>query len=149
MGIYEAVNEALKDAMRAKAKERLSALRNIRAGFIEAMKLDNSDSLSDEACLAVLRKLAKQRSESLEAYRSGGREDLAAVEQEELEVIQAFLPKQAGEEVVKAWVAEVIAALGATGPKDAGKVTGAVLKAHRDEVDSRMVQALVRAALGG
>ena len=77
MGIFEAVSEELKTAMRNQDKERTNALRSIRAGFILGMKEDNSTTLTDENCVGILRKMVKQRQESIEAYTSGGRPELA------------------------------------------------------------------------
>jgi uncharacterized protein YqeY len=148
MGIYEQVNEQLKDAMRARDAARTTALRNVRAGFIEDLKTDNSTVLSDERCLTVLRRQAKQRQESIDAFRAGGREDLVASEAAELAVLESFLPKRADEATTRGWVAAAIAATGATSAKDMGKVVGAVMKAHKDDVDGKKVQDLARELLG-
>ena len=78
MSIFEDVSAQMKAAMKARDAERLKALRGIRAGFITAMKEDGSDKLSDEACLSVLRRLSKQRKDSIESYTSASRPDLAA-----------------------------------------------------------------------
>lgn len=138
MGIYDDVSEGIKEAMKARDKERTNALRNIRAGFIAALKEDNSQTLSDEAALAVLRRLAKQRLESIEAYTAGGREDLAEPERAELKIIEGFLPTLANEATTRAWVEAAIASVGATSKKEMGKVIGALMKAHKDEVDGKL-----------
>ena len=92
MPIIDDVTDQMKTAMRAKDKVRLGALRGIRAAFIEAMKADGSETVPDAAAITILRRLEKQRKESISAYEQGGREDLAGVEREELGVLQDFLP---------------------------------------------------------
>lgn len=148
MGIYEQVNDGIKDAMRARDAGRTAALRNIRAAFIELMKQDNSQTLSDDQCVAVIRKLAKQRHESIDAYKAGGRDDLVAAETAELAVLEGFLPKLAGPDVTRAWVQEAIAATGATSVKDMGKVMAHIKQAHKDDLDGKLAQVLVKELLG-
>jgi len=147
MSLVDDVTAAMKDAMRAKDKPRLGALRNIRAAFLEAMKADGRDALPDEEAQAILRKLAKSRRESIEAYRDGGREEMALAEEAELAVVQAYLPQLADEAQTTVWVDEAIAATGATGPSDMGKVMGALMKAHKAELDGKLAQTVVRARL--
>jgi uncharacterized protein YqeY len=143
MLIYETISSQMKDALRAKDAKRLAALRNIRAAFLTEVKKDNSDSLDDETCVGLLRRLEKQRRESIEAFEKGGREDRAADEREEMAVIREFLPSLADEEVTRGWVAEAIAETGAAGPRDVGRVMGALMKAHRGEVDGALVKRIV------
>jgi len=147
MGIYSTVNEQMKEAMKARDKARLTALRGIRAAFIEAIKKDNSDTLSDEDCMTILRRLGKQRAESVEAYTQGGRTDLAEAEAAELAVIEVFLPKLADASTTEAWVDEAVAATGANSPSDMGKVMGHLMKHHRGEIDGKLANQLVRASL--
>ena len=149
MSLVETVTAGMKDAMRAKDKPRLKALRNIRAAFLEAMKSDGRDSLPDDEALSILKSLAKKRRESIELYTQGGREDMAADEQAELDVIDAFLPAVADEAQTKAWVDEAIAKTGASGPSDMGKVMGVLMGAHKDELDGALASKLVKAALIG
>src|SRR5262245_12763875 len=87
MPIFDDVNSQMKDALRAGEKLRLQALRNIRAAFLLRLKEDGSQTLSDEECLPILRKLEKQRKESIEAFEAGGRTEQAAAERAELEII--------------------------------------------------------------
>lgn len=149
MGLLEQVSEDLKAAMRAKDKVRLSALKNIRAAFIEAQKEDGSDTLADDKALGILRRLAKQRRESISAYQDGGREDLVESEQAELAVVEAFLPQLADEETTRGWVQAAIEQTGASAPGDMGKVMGALMGAHRDEIDGKLANRLVRELLAG
>jgi hypothetical protein len=139
----------MKDAMRAKDKVRLGALRSIRAAFIEMMKKDGSDSVADEAAIAILRRLEKQRKESIAAYVDGGRDDLAEVERAELLVLDAFLPSLADEETTTAWVSAAIEASGAAGPSDMGRVMGALMKAHKGEVDGGLAKDIALKLLRG
>lgn len=149
MGLVERVNEEMKQALKAKQPERLSALRNIRAGFLYEMKKDGASSLADEVCIAVLRKLEKQRQESIEAFAKGGREEMAAAERAELAVLRAFLPSLADEATTARWVEEAIAASGASSAKEVGKVMGALMKAHKGELDGNLARTLALKRLGG
>jgi len=138
--ISEDVTQQMKDAMRAKDKVRLGALRGIRAALIEAMKADGADTLADDKAIPILRRLEKQRRESIVAYEDGGRADLAAVEQAELAVIETFLPSLADEATTTTWVQAAIAQSGAAGPGDMGRVMGAIMGAHKGEVDGRLAK---------
>lgn len=149
MPILDTVGDQLKAAMRAQDKPRLAALRNIRAAFLNAMKEDGSETLADEVCVAVLRKLAKQRQESIEAFDAGGRPEMAAAERQELALIEGFLPRLADEATTRSWVREAIAATGASSPKELGKVMGALMKAHKDDIDGTLARRLVAELLGG
>lgn len=149
MAIVDDVTAQMKDAMRAKDKVRLGALRSIRAAFIELMKKDGSDSVADEAAIAILRRLEKQRKESIAAYDDGGRDDLAEVERAELLVLDAFLPSLADEETTTAWVSAAIEASGAAGPSDMGRVMGALMKAHKGEVDGGLAKDIALKLLRG
>jgi len=147
MGIVEQVSDDLKAAMRSRDKPRVSALRGIRAAFLEAMKADGSPSLPDTAAVAILRRLAKQRHESIEAYRAGARDDLVAVEQTEVAVIDSYLPSLADEATTRRWVEEAIARVGAAAPSDMGKVMGALMGAHRADIDGKLANRIVRELL--
>jgi len=147
MAIVDEVSAAIKDAMRAKDKPRTTALRNIRASFIEAMKKDGADELSDPAAVQVLTRLAKQRRESITAYEEAGRAELAEAEQAELAIIEHWLPSLADEATTRQWVAEAVAAAGASGPGDMGKVMGRLMGAHKGEIDGKLANRLVREAL--
>ena len=148
MAIIDDVSTQMKEAMKAREKVRLQALRGIRAALIEAMKADGADTVSDEAAMGLLRKLAKQRKESIEAYEQGGRQELADQEKAELAVIEGFLPKLADEATTAAWVDAAIAQTGAASMKDMGKVMGALMKAHKAEMDASLASKLVKQKLG-
>ena len=140
MSIYDQINEQMKTAMRARDKERLGALRGIRTVFINERKKNNSDTVTDAQCIALLRTLAKQRKNSLQSYTAANREDLAAVERSELAVIDEFLPKLADDETTRALVAAVIAQIGATDVKQLGRVMGMLMKEHRGTIDGGLAK---------
>jgi len=142
MSIFDDVSAQMKDALRAKQATRLAALRNIRAAFLNEIKKDGAETLSDEACIPLLRKLEKQRKESIEAFESAGRTEQAAAEREELEVVQSFAPSLADESTTRAWVEEAVAASGASAPGDMGRVMGALMKAHKGDVDGNLAKQL-------
>lgn len=147
MSIVDLVSEQLKAAMKAKDKPRLLALRGIRAALLHEMKSDGSDTLSDDAAIATLRRLAKQRQDAIDAYSEAGRDDMAADEQAELLVIEAFLPKLADEATTQAWVDQAIEATGASSAKDMGRVMGQLMRDHKNDIDGKLAQQLVKQAL--
>ena len=149
MPIYDDVNQQLKDAMKAQDKVRLAGLRGIRAGLIEEMKKNAATTVSDDAAIALLRRLQKQRNDSIEAYEKGGRSDLVAQERGELAVIESFLPKLADDATTTLWVREAIAAIGATSTGQVGQVVGQVMKAHKGDVDGKRVKEIAERVLGG
>ncbi|MCP5057582.1 MAG: GatB/YqeY domain-containing protein [bacterium] len=148
MGLVEEISEGMKAAMKAKQATRVTTLRNIRASFLNEMKKDGSETLEDEVCIGVLRRIEKQRKESIGAFEQAGREDRAEAEREELAVVQEFLPSLADEETTRGWVRSAIEASGASEPKEMGKVMGALMKAHKGEVDGGLAQKIARELLG-
>lgn len=148
MSIVDDVTAQMKQAMKAKDERRLLALRSMRTAFLNEMKKDGSDTISDEVAEGLMRKLEKQRKESIEAFERGGRPEMAEAEQAELAVIQSFLPQLADEAQTRVWVDEAIAATGASGKKDMGKVMGALMKAHKAEIDGNVARSIVQDRLG-
>jgi len=140
MAIFDEVSAQMKEALRAKQSVRLAALRSIRAGFLNELKKDNSETLDDDACIAILRRIEKQRKESIEAFEAAGRDEQAANERTELAVVQSFLPSLADEQTTRAWVEEAIAASAASAPGDVGRVMGALMKAHKGDVDGALAR---------
>ena len=147
MGLVERVSEQMKAAQKARDAAQLSALRNVRAALLLEMKKDGSATLDDAVATAVLRRLAKQREESIEAFENVGRTDRAAAERAEKAVIESFLPRLADEATTRAWVQAAIAETGA-GARDLGRVMGALMKAHRDDVDGQLARKLAVELLG-
>ena len=150
--LRDAINNAVKDAMRAKNERALSTLRmvnsTIKNADIEA-RGQGKPPLSDGDLLGVLQKMIKQRQESVELYDKGGRAELAAQEREEIAIISGYLPKQMSEGDVKAAIAATIAESGANGIKDMGKVIGALKAKYAGQMDFGKASALVKAALTG
>jgi hypothetical protein len=146
------INNAVKEAMKAKEERKLSTLRMVNSSIknadIEA-RGQGKQPLSDEDILGLLQKMIKQRQESVELYDKGGRAELAAQEREEIAVISAYLPKQMSEDEVKAAIATVIADTGAAGMKDMGKVIGALKAKYAGQMDFGKASGLVKAALTG
>lgn len=149
MGLVETVTAQMKDAMKAKDAARLSALRNIRAAFLTEMKKDGSETLDDAVSIHLLRKLAKQRQESIDAFTQANRPERVAEERAELGVIEEFLPRLADEATTRGWVAAAIAASGASNAKELGKVMGALMKAHKGDVDGDLARRIATELLAG
>ena len=146
------INNAVKDAMKAKDERKLSTLRmvnsTIKNADIEA-RGQGKPPLSDSDLLGVFQKMIKQRQESVELYEKGGREELAAQERAEILVISAYLPKQMSDDDVKAAIAATIKDTGAAGIKDMGKVIAALKAKYAGQMDFGKASGLVKAALTG
>ena len=146
------INNAVKEAMKAKDERKLSTLRmvnsTIKNADIEA-RGQGKPPLSDEALLSVLQKMIKQRQEAVELYDKGGRADLAAQEREEIAVISAYLPKQMSEDDVKKAISAIIVETDAAGMKDMGKVISALKAKYAGQMDFAKASGLVKAALAG
>lgn len=129
MDLFDRVSEDIKDAMRAKDKIKLEALRGAKKEFIEAKTAKDSDGeLSDEVAVKILQKMVKQRRDSADIYKSQDRPELAEKELEEIAVLEHYLPKQLTEQELEAKLKEIIASVGATSAADMGKVMGAATK---------------------
>ena len=148
MTLIERVSDELKKAMLARDTARTTGLRMIRAAFIELEK-EGKGAVTDDRCLEALRRMKKQREESIAIYDQQGRDDLAAQERVELGVIDGMLPKLADEAQTLIWVKEAVAASGATSAKETGKVMGLLMKSHKNDVDAALVKALITKELGG
>ncbi len=146
------INNAVKDAMRAKDERKLSTLRMVNSTIKNADIAARGESkplLTDADLLAVLQKMIKQRQESVELYDKGGRAELAAQEREEIAIIQAYLPKQMSDDDVKAAISAAIAATGAAGMKDMGKVIAELKGKYTGQMDFGKASGMVKAALTG
>ncbi len=144
------INADLKEAMKAGEKDRVGTLRLINAAIksadIEA-RPSGKDKITDADILAVLAKMVKQRRDSIEQYTSGGRQDLADKEAAEIGIIEVYLPKQMSEAEAKAAIAAVIKETGAAGPKDMGKVMGALKAKYTGQMDFGKASAQVKELL--
>lgn len=141
------INADLKTAMKAGDKQRVGTLRLINAA-IQSAEIEAKKELDDSAVLAVMTKMVKQRRDSIAQYTSGGRPELAATEQAEIDVIEAYLPKQMDDAAVSAAIAEAIKETGAASPKDMGKVMGVLKAKFAGQMDFQKASAAVKAALG-
>lgn len=145
--LKEQITEAMKAAMRAKDKERLGAVRLILAE-IKKIEVDERIDPDDARITSVMDKMVKQRRDSIKQYEDAGRDELAAKEQAEIDVIQEFLPSQLSEAEIEAIVAEAVAATGAASMQDMGKVMGQVKPKVVGRADMGVVSQKVKAALG-
>ena len=135
----------MKDAMKAKNEGQLRGLRAIKAEIIKAKTEPGAGGeVSAEGELKLLQKMVKQRKDSLEIYNQQGRDDLAQKEQEEIAVIERFLPAQLSEEELKAELQAIIAETGASSPADMGKVMGAATKKLAGRADGKAISAAVK-----
>ncbi|HXE00584.1 MAG TPA: GatB/YqeY domain-containing protein [Hyphomicrobium sp.] len=141
------ISEDLKAAMKAGDKQRVGTLRLINAA-IQSAEIEAKKPIDDAAVLAVMTKMVKQRRDSIEQYTNGGRPDLAAVEQAEIAIIEAYLPKQMDDSAVAAAVAAAIAETGAASVKDMGKVMGVLKAKYAGQMDFQKASAAVKGALG-
>lgn len=148
MSLLDQVSADLKAAMLARDAARTGALRMVRAAFIELQK-DGKGEVTDERCLEALRRLKKQREDAIAAYDQAGRADLADGERAELALIEGYLPQLADEATTLGWVKEAIAASGATNARELGKAMGALMKAHKADVDAGLARTLLTRELGG
>lgn len=146
MSLKTRISEDVKQAMRARDKARLSVLRQIGAA-IKQIEVDERVVLDDSGVTAVLDKMAKQRRESLEQYTSAGRDDLAAQERFELEILGDYLPEPLDEAALTALIDEVIASSGAAGMQDMGRVMGELKPRVQGRADMKAVSAAVRSRL--
>jgi uncharacterized protein YqeY len=149
MSLVEDVSAAITDAMRHKDAGRLSALRMLKAAFMNK-SVEKGHDLDDAEARQVVIALVKQRRDSIEQFQKGGRQDLVDKETAEIAVLESYLPPSADPAVMDAAVAAAIAETGATSPKDMGKVMKAAMaKLAGQTVDGKIVNELVRRKLSG
>src|SRR5437867_9306943 len=149
MGLVEQIEKDLPVAMKAQDGLRLSVLRMMKAA-LKNKQVELGKQPDDSQAVAVLRTLVKQRHESVEQFRKGGREDLAEKEEAEIKIVETYLPAAATEEEIDAAIAAALAETGASGAKDLGKAMKAVMaKFAGQNVDGKRVNEKVRAKLGG
>jgi uncharacterized protein YqeY len=153
MALRDDISAAVKDAMKAGDKKRLSTLRLMQAAIkdkdINSRTEGHDSALTPDSGIAELfAKMVKQRQDSVTAYEQGGRPELAQAERDEIAVIQSFMPKQMTEEEAKAAVAGVIAAVGATSVKDMGKVMAELKAKFAGQMDMGKAGAIVKSLLG-
>ncbi len=148
MNLEQQVMAEMKDAMKAKDEAGLRGLRAIKAEIIKAKTEPGAGGeISVEGELKLLQKIVKQRRDSLEIFTQQNRPDLAQKEQEEIAVIEKFLPKQLTEAEIKEALVAIIAEVGASSPADMGKVMGAATKQLAGKADGKVISALVKELL--
>ena len=146
MSLKNQIFEDMKSAMKAGEKDRLKVVRLIMAA-IKQVEVDKREELDDAGVLNVLEKMVKQRRDSVEQFEKGNREDLAAIERAEIDVLQAYLPEQLSADEIAALVDDVIAATGAEGIRDMGKVMGQIKAKAAGRADMGAVSATVKERL--
>ena len=138
----------MKESMKSKNEAMLRGLRAIKAEIIKAKTEPGAaGQLTEEAAMKMLQKMVKSRKDSLQIYQEQNRADLAQKEQEEIAIIEKFLPAQLGEEQLTAALKAIIAQVGAAGPQDLGKVMGIATKQFAGQADGKVVAALVKQLL--
>ena len=146
MGLKEQITEDMKAAMRAKDTGKLGTIRLLTAAM-KQKEVDERVELTDAHVLAIIDKMVKQRKDSISQFEAGGRQDLADVEKAELAVLSTYMPASLSDDEIKAEVQAAVAATGAAGPQDMGKVMGVLKPKLAGRADMTAVSALVKAAL--
>ena len=148
--LQDQISEGIKDAMRAKDRDRLAALRDIKSKLLlEATKEGASDTVDDATTLSILGKLLKQRNETAALYTEQGRDDLAAEELAQAAVLQEFMPAALTEAEIEAKVAAIVTETGASSMADMGRVMGLATQAMAGQADGKIISGFVRKALQG
>lgn len=149
MELFDQISNDIKEAMKAKDKVKLETLRNVKKCFLEAKTAPGAnDTLTDEAAMKIMQKLVKQGKDSAAVYTEQGRNDLAEAELAQVQVIEAYLPKQLSAEELGAKLKDIIAQVGATSAKDMGKVMGVATKELAGLAEGRAISAKVKELLG-
>ena len=150
MSLKEKIDQDLKNSMKSGDKDRLNAIRSIRAALLEkevSISVGGKAVLSDDQEMEVLVSIAKKRRDAIEQFTAGNRPDLAAIELLELKVIEEYLPEPLSDDEVKAVIKDIVARTGATSIKEIGKVMGAAMKALKGKADGTKVQEIVKSLL--
>lgn len=148
MSLTTQIDQDIKQAMLAKDADKLRGLRAIKAALLLAKtEKGAAEEVSEEGEIKVLQKLAKQRKESADIYKTQNREDLYTIEIDELQVIESYLPKQMSKEEIEAYIKDLIGRVGATSVKDMGKVMGAANKELAGKADGKTISEVVKGLL--
>lgn len=147
MSLADKINGDIKAAMLAKEKDKLEALRAIKAALLLEATKGGGGEVTEDAEGKILQKMYKQRIESADIYKEQGRADLEAPERFQADIIKAYLPEQLSEDQIRAIVAEAKAQTGASSAADMGKLMGAVMPKVQGKADGKLVSALVKEAL--
>ena len=150
MSLKDRISDEIKTAMKAKDKLRLETVRGIKKVIIEKesdIRASGREELTEDEELAIVMQLAKQRRDSIKQFTDAGRDELAEKEAKELTILEEYLPAQLSDADIEAAVEEAIAAVGASGPRDMGKVMGPVMQKLKGKADGGKVQEIVKAKL--
>ncbi|MBS1537481.1 MAG: GatB/YqeY domain-containing protein [Bacteroidetes bacterium] len=147
MSLDQIITEQMKAAMKSGDRIRLDTVRSIRAAILEFNTSGANRALTEEDELKIVQKLAKKRKDSIEIYKTHGRIEAAEKEQQELTILEEFLPKQMEEFEIKSIIQKIINDTGATNSKDFGKVIGSAMKELRGKADGTIVQTIVKSLL--
>ena len=148
MDLFDKISEDIKKAMLARDTARLEALRGVKKEFLEAKTAKGSDgTLTDERAVQILSKMIKQRKESADIYTSQSRPELAEVELAQAAVIEEYMPRQLSDEELTEALKAIIARVGATSPKEMGKVMGVASKELAGKAEGRAISAKVKELL--
>lgn len=146
MPLVDEIQKDMYKAMKEKEKERINALRNI-IGKLKYRYIDKGDKLTEQEEIKVIQSLAKQRRESIELYKQGGRNDLVETETKELSIIEEYLPQAMSEEEVRRLVRKTVKETGAESMSDLGKVMPLVMKKGAGKVDGKIAQEILKELL--
>lgn len=146
MSLKQQLNDAMKQAMRAKDKARLGAIRLIQAE-VKRVEVDERIDIDDQRLLTIMDKMVKQRRDSISQYQKAGRQELAAVETAEIAVIQEFLPAALEQQEIEQLISQAITRTGAESMRDMGKVMGILKPQIQGRADAGQVSAMVKKAL--
>jgi uncharacterized protein YqeY len=149
MSLEEKINADIKSAMLAKEREKLEALRAVKAALLlAATEKGASEAITPDGEIKLLQRLVKQRREAAEVYSAQNRKDLADVEIFQADIIQHYLPQQMGTAELEAEIKAIIAETGASGPKDMGKVMGVASKRFAGKADNKAIAEITKQLLG-
>lgn len=148
MTLEEHIMQDLKEAMKTKDQAALRGIRAVKAAILLAKTDGSGEAMTPEREIKILQKLVKQRKESYEIYLQQNRQDLAAVEKEEIDIIEKYLPKQLTEEELEAVLKPIIEQVGASTAKDLGKVMGIATKQLGGQADGKMISSVAKRLLG-
>lgn len=146
MSLKDQLSHDLKEAMRAKDRVRLGAIRMLSAA-IQVEEKSGMGDVTEDDFIAIVQKQAKQRRDSIEQFRSAGRDDLVDIEVAELAVIEQYLPAQLSDEEIRTTIQKIVEQTGASGMQDMGRVMGQAMQALRGKADGNRVRRAVEALL--
>lgn len=147
MSLKDTINNDIKEAMKAKDRDTLEALRAVKSAILNAETAKGGGEQNDQAEVALLQKLLKQRKDSANLYEEQGREDLAAQEKTQAEIISRYMPEQMSEDEIRKMVIEQIEKTGATGPESMGKVMGPLAGKLKGKADGSLISSIVKEEL--